>query len=61
MNNTGQSEFRLTISIGFSVTYWSKPYFYMGVVAVILGIIGIASLPIISTRYGRKTKLREAP
>ncbi len=44
VNNVGQSQFSVTISLGFAVSSWSKPYFYAGAAAIILGIAGTVSL-----------------
>lgn len=60
MNNMNQSQFDITISLGFSVTYWSRPYFYVGAVAVVLAAIGGASLAILTIHHGKRIAPVEA-
>jgi hypothetical protein len=59
VSDVGQSNFLLTVSLGYSETSWSKPYFFSGVLGIALGIVGTASLPVLGICYAKKTRFRE--
>jgi hypothetical protein len=62
VTNVGRSQFSVTISLGFAATSWSKPYFYAGALAIILGIAGTASLAglgIAAIEHNKRIRSRE--
>jgi hypothetical protein len=60
ITNVGQFQLNATTMLGYSGVEMTRPYFYAGVVAVVLAAICAVSLAIIATHHGKKTESMEA-